>query len=168
MPPTVTLPILPLRDIVAFPMLTLPLLVGRPKSLQACAAALRGDRRILLVAQRNPAVEEPDIEDLYETGTIAILAEQLTLPQGRMKLLVRGERRGRMFSLGCDGMTAVVEAIDAAQTPSSDLPDFSLADWTADGPIQIGVNVAELQRILEDESLTPAERLHTASERLGS
>lgn len=163
---TIELPVLPLRDIVAFPLMTRPLLAGRAKSVQACAAALRGDRRILLVAQRNPAVEDPQAEDLFGLGTIAVLVEHLTLPESRMKLLVRGERRARIVSLNDRGAIAEpVEDSDAAPTPA-DPRSFSLADWNLEG--LAGANrVAALQRILEDETLGPAERLRAASQRLG-
>jgi ATP-dependent Lon protease len=169
MPSTVEIPVLPLRDVVAFPLLTLPLLVGRAKTLRACESALSQDWRILLIAQRDAAVEVPSIADLYGLGTIAVLIEHLPLPEGRMKLLVRVERRARIVRFDETGVMAVVEPIDdpdgAPAAPN--LPAFSLSDWAAEGPANIGVHVqrrvAKLQCILEDEALTPTERLRAGS-----
>src|SRR5579859_7250705 len=87
MPDTIQLPVLPLRDIVVFPLATMPLLVGRAKSLKACEEALAGDGRILLIAQRDGAVEAPSASDLYGIGVIATLVQHLTLPDDKMKLL---------------------------------------------------------------------------------
>ncbi|HEX4505881.1 MAG TPA: LON peptidase substrate-binding domain-containing protein [Alphaproteobacteria bacterium] len=161
MPSTVRLPVLPLRDVVAFPLMTLPLLVGRPKSLKACAAALSGDGRLLLVAQREVVTEDPSAENLYEVGVIARLAQHLPLPESRMKLLVRGEQRARLVRLADEGVMADAQLIsdpDGASTPVEP-PDFSLTDWTADSA---AVPVVDLQRLLEDETLSPAERLSAA------
>ena len=162
MPSIIRLPVLPLRDIVAFPLMTLPLLVGRAKSLKACEAALTGDGRILLVAQREAATEDPLAEDLYAVGVIAVLVQHLSLPEGRMKLLVRGEQRARLVRLADEGaLMADAQPILDPDTASDhpDLPGFSLADWKAeDAPHP----VVDLQRLLEDEALSPRERLDAA------
>ena len=157
---TVRLPVLPLRDIVSFPLMTLPLLVGRPKSLKACEAALAGDGRILLVAQRDPATEDPSAEKLYAVGVIATVLEHLPLPEGRVKLLARGERRARLVRFADEVMADARPILDPnAEAAHIDLPAFSLADWTAEGaPLQI----AELQRLLEDDALSSTERLVAA------
>lgn len=174
MPSTATLPVLPLRDIVAFPLMSLPLLVGRPRSLKACGTALRGERRILLLAQRDSAVEEPAAADLHSIGTIAVLVEHQTLAVGRLKLLVRGECRARIVRLyeNENGFAATTEPIDPETMPTApESPSFSFSGWKAEGPVAFGqemqARVADLQRILEDETLGPIERLRAASQLLG-
>ena len=164
MNPTIRLPLLPLRDIVVFPSMTLPLLAGRVKSLKACEDALGRDGRILLVAQRDMAVEEPLLGDLYGIGVIATLVQHLSLPDGRMKLLVRGERRAKLLDI-TDDAAAFAEPLDDAsgELPPAEAPDFTLADWKIDDHAGSGTRVAQLQRLLEDETLSAAERVSAAS-----
>ena len=171
MPNEIQFPVLPLRDIVVFPLATMPLLVGRAKSLKACEEALAGDGRILLIAQRNGGVEAPSAHDLYCVGVIATLVQHLTLPDGKMKLLVRGEQRARLGKLIDDPLcvSALVEPIDepAGDTPPPDLSAFSLADWANDNAATLPDRVAELQPILEDEALSHSERLRAARALIG-
>ena len=94
-----TLPVLALRDIVVFPHMIAPLFVGREKSVAALEAAMRGDRRILLLAQRKPDVDDPTREDLYEVGTIGHIVQLLRLPDDTIKVLVEGELRARVLHL---------------------------------------------------------------------
>lgn len=86
-------PLLPLRDVVVFPHMVVPLFVGRPKSILALEAASEGGKEILLVAQRNPADEEPDFDGIYEIGTLATVLQMLKLPDGTVKVLVEGNTR---------------------------------------------------------------------------
>ncbi|GIX47281.1 MAG: Lon protease [Candidatus Tectimicrobiota bacterium] len=90
------LPLLPLRDVVVFPYMVAPLFVGREVSLRAVDRALSGDRRLVLVAQRQSAVEEPEPDDLYTVGTVAVILRSLKLPDGRVKLLVQGQSKVRI------------------------------------------------------------------------
>ncbi len=85
-----TLPLLPVRDIVAFPYMVLPLFVSREKSIKSLEEALSKDRLIFLVAQKNLAEEDPLIKDLYQVGTVALVMRMLKLPDGRIKILVQG------------------------------------------------------------------------------
>lgn len=89
----IELPILPLRDVVVFPHMVIPLFVGREKSVRALDAAMEGDKQILLVAQRSPDVDEPVPGDLYSIGTIASVLQLLKLPDGTIKVLVEGTAR---------------------------------------------------------------------------
>jgi len=166
MNPTIRLPLLPLRDIVVFPSMTIPLLAGRAKSLKACEDALGRDGRILLVAQRDPAVEEPSSGDLYGIGVIATLVQHLSLPEGRMKLLVRGEKRARIAGIIDDPVrfAAFAEPLNDAtgELPSFEAPDFTLADWRLEDHAGSRNRVIELQRILEDDTLSAAERARAA------
>jgi len=90
------LPVLPLRDVVVYPHLVIPLFVGRAKSVKALELASEGDKRILLVAQKSANKDEPDANDLYEVGTIATVLQMLKLPDGTVKVLVEGVQRARV------------------------------------------------------------------------
>ncbi len=87
------LPLLPLRDVVVFPHMVIPLFVGRPKSINALENAMAGGKQILLVAQKSAAKDEPVFEDLYEVGTVASILQMLKLPDGTVKILVEGAQR---------------------------------------------------------------------------
>ena len=84
------LPVLPLRDVVVFPYMIFPVLVGRETSLRAANESLERGKNILLVAQKNPSVDEPSEEDVYREGTVAKILQMLKLPNGLMKILVDG------------------------------------------------------------------------------
>ncbi|HSH48193.1 MAG TPA: endopeptidase La [Halomonas sp.] len=90
---TLSLPLLPLRDVVVYPQMVIPLFVGREKSIQALDAAMETDRRVLLVAQREASKDEPDNEDLFSIGTVAEIMQLLKLPDGTVKVLIEGESR---------------------------------------------------------------------------
>ncbi|WP_422448225.1 MULTISPECIES: endopeptidase La [unclassified Endozoicomonas] len=87
------LPLLPLRDVVVYPHMVIPLFVGREKSIQALDLAMSGDKRILLVAQKSAQTDEPQVEDLFSVGTVASILQLLKLPDGTVKVLVEGETR---------------------------------------------------------------------------
>ncbi len=89
----VTMPLLPLRDVVVFPHMVIPLFVGRPKSIKALEVAMEAGKHILLVAQKSAAKDEPSFEDLYEVGAIASILQMLKLPDGTVKVLVEGNQR---------------------------------------------------------------------------
>jgi ATP-dependent Lon protease len=89
----VTLPLLPLRDVVVFPHMVIPLFVGRPKSIKALETAMESGKNIMLVAQKSAAKDDPTPEDLYEIGSVASILQMLKLPDGTVKVLVEGERR---------------------------------------------------------------------------
>lgn len=87
------LPVLPLRDVVVFPHMVIPLFVGRDKSIRALDMAMEGDKRILLVAQKSAEVDDPTADDVYATGTLAQVLQLLKLPDGTIKVLVEGVSR---------------------------------------------------------------------------
>ncbi|MCS6853840.1 MAG: endopeptidase La [Elioraea sp.] len=93
-----TLPILPLRDIVVFPHMIVPLFVGREKSVRALEAVMKDDKQILLVTQKNAAQDDPGTNDIYHVGTIATVLQLLKLPDGTVKVLVEGGRRARIVA----------------------------------------------------------------------
>jgi len=93
------LPLLPLRDVVVFPHMVIPLFVGRPKSIKALENAMLADKSIVLVAQKSAAKDEPSAEDMYEIGCIANILQMLKLPDGTIKVLVEGVQRARLDSI---------------------------------------------------------------------
>jgi ATP-dependent Lon protease len=92
-------PVLPLRDVVVYPHMVIPLFVGREKSIQALDVAMHGDKRIMLIAQKQADVDDPKVEDLYRIGTIATILQLLKLPDGTVKVLVEGVDRARIDKL---------------------------------------------------------------------
>src|SRR5690349_17302522 len=95
----VTLPLLPLRDVVVFPHMVIPLFVGRPKSIKALESAMEAGKSILLVAQKSAAKDEPSADDMYVTGTVANILQMLKLPDGTVKVLVEGVQRARIAGI---------------------------------------------------------------------
>src|ERR1700693_1988701 len=93
------MPVLPLRDVVVYPHMVIPLFVGREKSIVALDLAMKADKRILLVAQKQADVDDPKADDLYRVGTIATILQLLKLPDGTVKVLVEGVDRARIEKL---------------------------------------------------------------------
>jgi ATP-dependent Lon protease len=95
----IALPLLPLRDVVVFPHMVIPLFVGRPKSIKALETAMESGKSIMLVAQRNAAKDEPVAEDIYPIGCVANILQMLKLPDGTMKVLVEGAQRAHIHAI---------------------------------------------------------------------
>jgi len=108
------IPVLPLRDVVVYPHMVIPLFVGREKSILALEAAMKGDKRIMLVAQRQAEVDDPKQDDLYKIGTLATILQLLKLPDGTVKVLVEGVERGTVESLQ-SGAFYTAEVAQAAE-----------------------------------------------------
>jgi len=89
------LPVLPLRDVVVYPHMVIPLFVGRDKSIKALEAAMERDKQVMLVSQRNASIDDPQEEDIYDIGTVATILQMLKLPDGTVKVLVEGVERAR-------------------------------------------------------------------------
>ncbi|AHF66708.1 endopeptidase La [Pseudomonas cichorii] len=123
---TIELPLLPLRDVVVYPHMVIPLFVGREKSIEALEAAMTGDKQILLLAQRNPADDDPDEKALYSVGTIATVLQLLKLPDGTVKVLVEGEQRGSVERfIEVEGhCRAEVALIDETEAPDRESEVF--------------------------------------------
>ncbi len=114
----IDLPLLPLRDVVVFPHMVIPLFVGRPKSIKALELAMEAERRIMLVAQKAAAKDEPSVEDMFEVGCISTILQMLKLPDGTVKVLVEGQQRARVNRID-DGEThfsANVTPVEAPET----------------------------------------------------
>ena len=93
-------PLLPLRDVVVFPHMVIPLFVGRPKSIKALETAMEAGKSIMLVAQKSAAKDDPGAEDLYQIGCVSNILQMLKLPDGTVKVLVEGTRRARRPGTG--------------------------------------------------------------------
>src|SRR6478736_7435487 len=112
------LPVLPLRDVVVYPHMVVPLFVGREKSVRALETAMAGDKRILLVSQRSPDVDDPQAGDLYSIGTVASVLQLLKLPDGTIKVLVEGVSRAEVvrYAERDEVLTGHVRALEPAYT----------------------------------------------------
>jgi len=122
------LPLLPLRDVVVFPHMVIPLFVGRPKSIKALEAAMEAERRIMLVAQKAAAKDEPAVSDMFEVGCVSAILQMLKLPDGTVKVLVEGQQRARVGRIddGAEHFVATVVPIAPA-----DVQDVSSAEIEA-------------------------------------
>lgn len=117
LPPTpIELPLLPLRDVVVFPHMVIPLFVGRPKSIKALETAMAAERRIMLVAQKAAAKDEPEVTDMFQVGCVSTILQMLKLPDGTVKVLVEGQQRAKVDGIedGEAHFTAHVTPIEVA------------------------------------------------------
>jgi ATP-dependent Lon protease len=123
---TIELPLLPLRDVVVYPHMVIPLFVGREKSIEALEAAMTGEKQILLLAQRNPGDDDPGEEALYRVGTVATVLQLLKLPDGTVKVLVEGEQRGAVEKfIDVEGhVRAQVSLIEESAAPDREAEVF--------------------------------------------
>ena len=124
---TAIFPVLPLRDIVVFPHMIVPLFVGRDKSVKALEDVMQDDKQILLVAQKNAGQDDPAVEDIYEMGTIGTVLQLLKLPDGTVKVLVEGSQRAKIvrYTENDDFFQAEAELLDDAVDDSKDLEALS-------------------------------------------
>ena len=102
-PDPINLPLLPLRDVVVFPHMVIPLFVGRPKSIKALEAAMEAGRQIMLVAQKAAGKDEPKPDDMFEVGCVSTILQMLKLPDGTVKVLVEGMQRAKTNSISDSG-----------------------------------------------------------------
>ena len=114
------MPLLPLRDVVVFPHMVIPLFVGRPKSIKALETAMEAGKSIVLVAQKSAAKDEPSPEDLYDVGSIANILQMLKLPDGTVKVLVEGSQRARIHSIADVKTHFTVQVTPIASEPDTD------------------------------------------------
>ena len=152
-------PVLPLRDIVVFPHMIVPLFVGRDKSVAALEAAMADDKEIFLVAQLDPAEDDPGREDLYDTGVSAEVLQLLKLPDGTVRVLVAGKERGSLVTMQEGGafLTASVAPIDDDAVEGSEIQALmrSVVDQFE--------NYAKLNRKLPAETAVQLAELDDAS-----
>ncbi len=141
------LPVLPLREFVVFPYMVLPLFVAREQSVAAVEDALAGDRLILLVAQRNPETADPDPDDLYRVGTVAMVMRSLRMPDGRLKVLVQGLSKVRIDSATLRDASTWVRV--------SPLPTDDLGDWCVESEALIRAVRGRVEELLPLKNLPP-------------
>ncbi|WP_088307105.1 endopeptidase La [Novosphingobium sp. B 225] len=124
---TTLLPLLPLRDIVVFPGMVVPLFVGREKSVSALEAAMAGDKDIFLLAQLDPGCDDPDRDDLYDVGVIATVLQLLKLPDGTVRVLVEARQRAQLEALRLEQaasgemMVASVDTLDSVTVSGTEV-----------------------------------------------
>jgi ATP-dependent Lon protease len=111
----ITLPLLPLRDVVVFPHMVIPLFVGRPKSIKALEKAMESGRQIMLVAQKAAGKDEPKADDMFDMGCVSTILQMLKLPDGTVKVLVEGTQRAKCLKITDDGEHFVGEVTPIVQ-----------------------------------------------------
>src|SRR5215813_10291610 len=172
-------PVLPLRDIVAFPYMIVPLFVGREKSINALEEVMRSDKQILLSAQKNAGDDDPAPDAIYPTGTLASLLQLLKLPDGTVKVLVEGTARARVlrYTENVDYFEAEIERVSQFESyvklnkkispevlgTISQIEDYSkLADTIAS---HLAIKIADKQDVLEIVTVSSRlERVYTLME----
>ena len=124
---TATFPVLPLRDIVVFPHMIVPLFVGRDKSVKALEDVMQDDKQILLVAQKNAGQDDPAVDDIYDVGTIGTVLQLLKLPDGTVKVLVEGSQRAKIlrYTDNENFFQAEAELIEEASDEDKDVETLS-------------------------------------------
>ncbi|MDR2838363.1 MAG: endopeptidase La [Azonexus sp.] len=120
LPETIGLPLLPLRDVVVFPHMVIPLFVGRPKSIKALEMAMENNKQVLLIAQKSAAKDDPEPEDLYRIGCLANILQMLKLPDGTVKVLVEGTQRARIEAIEARASVLIAAATPLPQTAVED------------------------------------------------
>jgi ATP-dependent Lon protease len=143
------LPVLALREFVVFPYMVLPLFVSRERSIAAVEDALASDRLVLLVAQRNPDQVDPDPDDLYQTGTVAMIMRNQRMSDGRLKVLVQGLGKARIDSV-IENRNSLWVRASAIETQ-----DESAENWTAEGEALIRAVRARVEELLPLKNLPP-------------
>ncbi|MGB0620445.1 MAG: endopeptidase La [Myxococcota bacterium] len=143
------LPVLALREFVVFPYMVLPLFVARERSIAAIEEAMDGDRLVLLVAQRNPETVDPDPDDLYQVGTVAMVMRSMRMPDGRLKVLVQGLGKARIDS--------IIEQQDSTWVRASALEGDAEGadDWTVEGEALTRAVRTRVEELLPLKNLPP-------------
>ena len=120
---TQSYPVLPLRDIVVFPQMIVPLFVGRDKSVAALESAMAGDKKIFLVSQLDPAEDDPDRDALYDMGVVATVLQLLKLPDGTVRVLVEGQQRATLVNLTAQAqhLSAEIDMIEADEPEGAEV-----------------------------------------------
>jgi len=144
------LPVLPLRDVVVYPHMVIPLFVGREKSIQALDVAMRADKRIMLVAQKQADVDDPKADDLYRIGTLATILQLLKLPDGTVKVLVEGVDRARIDRIHAGEFYAA----DITLQPDTDVYDEKEMDVLGRSVISQFEQYVKLNKKVPPEVLT--------------
>ena len=160
-----TFPMLPMRDIVVFPLMTTPFFIGRKQSMAALENALAADRMVFVIAQKDPMVEQPSADDLYEIGTVGHILQIMRLPNGTIKALFEAKQRAKLIStdMESDSYTSVVELIE--EVPDTDPEMAALAKTTKS---ELESYLKEIKRNTEsiDQSAIDSESPHLLADRI--
>ena len=147
------LPLLPLRDVVVYPHMVLPLFVGRERSIAALQSAMSGNKQVVLVAQRNPSDDAPEADELYQIGTVSNILQLLKLPDGTIKVLVEGCYRALVEEIDDEGLYARAQC---RQIESPDVPKD-------EGEQLVSVAVEHFEKYVGLSKKVPAEVLNSLS-----
>jgi ATP-dependent Lon protease len=131
--PASLLPVLPLRDVVVYPNMVIPLFVGRDRSMKALDMAMEGEKQIVLLAQKSPDIDDPSADDLYAVGTMASIIQLLKLPDGTIKVLVEGTRRVEVKNVALRDETLMAESFDLEPEQPGDIKETAVAQRTLMG-----------------------------------
>ncbi len=152
--------VLPLRDVVVFPHMAIPLFVGREKSINALEAAMADDKRVLLVAQRAADVDDPGADEIYEVGTLASILQLLKLPDGTVKVLVEGAERARVTALNVEDGALIA---DCDQIPEDeDSSDGSELDALMRSTLSVFEQYVKLNKKVPAELLPSLSSMDSA------
>ena len=146
-------PLLPLRDVVVYPHMVIPLFVGRERSIEALEEAMVNDKQILLVAQKNASIDDPGEEDIYRVGTVSTVLQLLKLPDGTVKVLVEGGYRAKLESV--NATETFYTAVTVADQPEP------LSDTDADALVQ--TTMAQFDKYVNLSKKVPSEVLNSVS-----
>ena len=145
----VELPLLPLRDVVVYPHMVLPLFVGRERSIEALEDAMANDKQVLLVAQRNPADDNPAADGIYQVGTVSNILQLLKLPDGTIKVLVEGSYRAAVDNIDDRGPFTVA---GVREIISEDIPE-------SEAELLLRSTIAQFEKYVNLSKKVPAEVL---------
>lgn len=155
----IDVPVLPLRDVVVYPHMVIPLFVGREKSIRCLEAAMENDKQVLLVAQKDASTEEPTAADLHPVGTVATILQMLKLPDGTVKVLVEGQQRAKI-NLVSDSDEFFVAQIDFLTTQPVDEAEQEVLVRTATAQFE---NYIKLNKKIPPEVLTSLAGIDNAA-----
>jgi ATP-dependent Lon protease len=150
---SIELPLLPLRDVVVYPHMVIPLFVGRDKSIRALEAAMAADKQVLLVAQKSASVDEPGRDDVYRTGTVSNILQLLRLPDGTVKVLVEGSYRAKL--------DRVVDGEEYLTANAEELTSESIETREAEALVRSAI--AQFEKYVNLSKKIPAEVLTSLS-----
>lgn len=154
------LPLLPLRDVVVYPQMVIPLFVGREKSIHALEAAMASDKKVFLLAQKDAEIDDPEIEDLYTIGTRATILQLLRLPDGTVKVLIEGEQRARLLDVQhIDDVNAQGEPVSYVVAEGESLHSEILSDREQE--VLTRVLLGQFEQYVKLSKKVPAEVLNS-------
>ncbi|MDO9370060.1 MAG: endopeptidase La [Sphingopyxis sp.] len=156
---TQSFPLLPLRDIVVFPHMIVPLFVGRDRSVAALETAMESDKEIFLVAQLDPGEDDPQRDDLYDVGVIATVLQLLKLPDGTVRVLVEGKERAKLLALTTDDKTVMATVKPVADTVDDSVDTAALMRSVVDQ----FENYAKLNKKMPAETAVQLSQIEDAS-----